>query len=132
MSRRSGSRSRPVKLFSARGFLTWEALLCLGIFALIALPLTGFLARLTLSFRSSEKLAQAPRIAEVTFQEFQASPGDLRSGTLSPIVLGTKTFSRTVKVSEIEAGAVSQVILEVRDTSQPDVVYRYQTRMAKL
>lgn len=121
-----------MKSLSTRGFLTWEALLGLGIFALIALPLTGFLARSTLSLRSSEKLAQAPRIAEATFDEFQASPQELKNGALDPIELGGKKFDRTVKVKEIEAGVVFQVILEIRDQSQPDIVYRYQTRMAKL
>lgn len=120
-----------MKLFSTRGFLTWEALLGFGIFALIALPLTGFLARVTLSLRSSEKLSQAPRVADMTFQEFQATPQDIRSGTLSPIELGEKSFSRIVKTSEVEGGSAVEVILEVRDTSRPDVAYRYQTWMFK-
>lgn len=114
-----------------RAYLAWEALLGIGIFALVALPLTGSLARFMLSLRSSEKLTQAPRVAEVTFHQLQASPQNLQSGELAPIDLGEKTFSRVVQVSDIESGTVVEVVLAVRDTDQPEAVYRYQTRMAK-
>ncbi len=121
-----------MKSCSTRGFLTWEALLGFGIFAMIALPLTGFLARVAVSMRSSEKMTQAPRVAEMTFQEFQASPGEISSGTLSPIVLTEKTYTRSVSVTEVENGSVVEVLLRVKDTSQPETTYAYQTRIAKL